>query len=191
MSEKKNKLKNRNIVSLLIGIILIVTSIFTFIKPVSTFLMLSYILGIVCMTKGIHFIYLYFKQRNEFKLRANTILVFGIILIVAGIIFVVKPIFANNIFTYLIAIWFIYDAIDNFISIGEIKDANPRLFILSIISNILILIGATIIIINPWITIVSLSIALGITLLISGIMYLIRSLTAIDKKEEKSSRNLH
>ncbi|MBC2575909.1 HdeD family acid-resistance protein [Peptostreptococcus canis] len=184
-------MKNKSYIDLLIGILLIIASVFTFIKPIGTFLILSYSIGALCLIKGLHFIYLYFNLKEYFKIRANTALVLGIVLIILGFIFVVKPLFANKIFAYIIAIWFIYDAMNNFLELNILKTIDIKLYILGLITNIIIVVGSVCIFINPWITAISLSVALGVTFLVSGISYIVFSITnRRDNKKKMPSRKL-
>lgn len=186
-------MNKRSAIELILGILLIICSVFTFTKPTATFTVLGYIIGSAAILKGIHFIYLYFKNRDFMAFKANTFLVLGILLSIIGFIFILKPIFANNVFAYILAIWFIYDSVNNFFSINLLKRINFGLYILGILANVLLLIGGICIIINPWVASISLAIVLGVTFLVSGIEYTIFAITGrkySNKSTNFTSRNL-
>lgn len=186
-------MNKRNLIELILGVLLIVCSVFIFNRPVTAFVMLGYLIGIIAIVKGIHFIYLYFKTRNIILFKANAFLVLGILLSLVGIIFIIKPMFANNVFAYILAIWFIYDSVNNFLSISILKDINIGLYIIGILANIVLLIGGICIIINPWVAAISLAFVLGVTFLVSGIEYIIFAITGRNDKRisNMSFRNLN
>lgn len=186
-------MNKRNLIELILGVLLIVCSVFIFNRPVTAFVMLGYLIGIIAIVKGIHFIYLYFKTRNIILFKANAFLVLGILLSLLGIVFLAKPMFANSVFAYILAIWFIYDSVNNVLSISILKDINIGLYIIGILANIILLIGGVCIIINPWVAAISLTVVLGVTFLVSGIEYIIFAITGRnDKRISKMSfRNLN
>ena len=186
-------MNKRNLIELILGVLLIICSVFIFNKPVTAFVMLGYLIGIVAIAKGIHFIYLYFKIRGIVLFKANAFLVFGILLSLIGIIFIIKPMFANNVFAYILAIWFIYDSVNNFLSISILRDINIGLYIIGILANIILLVGGVCIIINPWVAAISLAFVLGVTFLVSGIEYIIFAITGRNNKRisKMSFRNLN
>lgn len=180
----KNSLRD-----LLIGIFLVICSIFTFIRPITTFIVLAYIGGIVAIAKGVHLCYVYFKQREFKKVKSSVGLVIGVLLIILGIVFITKPMFVNRIFAYILAIWFIYDALKNYTSVSQFKKVDTQLFVVGLILNLLLLFGGFIIIFNYWIEFAGYETLVAISLLISGIIYAIFSFTG-RKEGYKKDRNL-
>lgn len=183
----------RNAIELVLGVLLIVCSVFVFNKPLTAFAMLGYLIGIIAIAKGIHLIYLYFKIRNIVLFKANTFLVLGILLALIGVVFILKPMSANNVFAYILAIWFIYDSVNNFLSLSILKQLNTGLFVIGILANVILLIGGICIIINPWVAAISLSFVIGVTFLVSGIEYIIFAITGRNDRRRNglSFRNLN
>ena len=174
-------MNKRSAIELIFGVLLIICSVFVFNKPITAFLILGYAVGIVAVLKGIQLIYLYFKTKDTVLFRANTFLVIGILLTILGIIFLFRPMFANGVFAYLLAFWFIYDSINNFLSMHILKGIHIGLYILAIAANIILLIGGICIIINPLVAAISLEFFVGLTFLVSGIEYIIFAITGRDK----------
>ncbi len=162
-----------NWLSLLVGILLIISSVFALKDPAATFLTLTMLLGIAAIIRGLMLVITYYRTKdlNSFKLKIN--LVIGILLIIVGIIFLFKPVFAANIFAYMVAIWFIADAINNLMSVSLLKPFGTALFIFNIILNILLLISGIILLFNPLIVGLSIPLIIGVSLLVSGIEYII------------------
>lgn len=183
-------MNKRNTIELIIGVLFIIFSVFVFNKPVLAFNVISYLLGISCCAKAIHLMYLYIKIKDTFVFKANTFIVLAIILFTLGAIFIFKTEFTKNVFAYILAVWFIYDAVNNFLSLGIVKSLNFGLYILTIISNIILVIGGVCLIINPWVAAISLSFVLGVTFLVSGLEYIIFSISG-RKDSGITFRNLH
>ncbi|MHC1772541.1 MAG: HdeD family acid-resistance protein [Flexilinea sp.] len=162
-----------NWLSLLVGIILIIGSVFALKDPTATFLTLAIMLGIAVIVRGLMLVITYYriKDLNSFKLKVN--LVIGILLIIVGIIFLFRPIFATNLFTYIVAVWFIVDAINNLIGVRLLKPFGSIPYFCSLILNILLLIGGIILLFNPLIVGLSIPLIIGVSLLVSGIEYVI------------------
>ncbi len=72
-------MNKKNLIELILGVFLIICSVFIFNKPVTAFTLLGYLIGIVAIAKGIHFVYLYFKNRYTILFKANIFLVLGIL----------------------------------------------------------------------------------------------------------------
>lgn len=170
-------MNKRNTIELIIGVIFIIFSVFIFNKPILAFKILACLLGISCILKALHFVYLYFNIRDIYSFKANTFLVVGILLLVLGVIFIFKEDFTQNVFAYILAVWFIYDAVNNFMSLNIVRSINTGLYIITIISNVILIIGGLCLIINPWVAAISLSFVLGVTFLVSGLEYIIFSIS--------------
>ncbi len=161
-----------NWISLLVGIILIIGSVFALKDPAATFLTLAIMLGITAIVRGLMLVITYYQIRNltSFKLKFG--LVIGILLIIVGIIFLFKPVFAANIFAYMVAIWFIADAINNLMSVSLLKPFGTALFFFKSFLYLL-LISGIILLFNPLIVGLSIPLIIGVSLLVSGIEYII------------------
>jgi Uncharacterized conserved protein len=158
-----------NWISLLVGIILISSGTSALCNPSATFLTLAIMLGVVSIVHGIMLVIAYFW--SSFKPKMN--LVLGILLIIGGLVFLFRPYSSTNIFAYIVAIWFIVDAINNLILSDLLKLVNTSLYRFSIIINILILISGIVLLFNPLIPIMSVSLIIGLSLLAFGIDFII------------------
>lgn len=169
MAEKKSF----NWISLLVGIVLIVGSIFAFMNPVATFLTLAIMLGIVAVVRGLMLIIAFFRVNDRTTIKVWFFLIVGILLTILGIIFLFRPAFAAVVFAIMVAVWFIVDAVNNLINIDRIKPAGKGIYFLSIVLNLLLLVGGIIIALHPWIVGISIPIIIGMALMASGIQHLV------------------
>ena len=162
-----------NWISLLVGITLITGGFFALSEPAATFLTLAVMLGIAAIVRGLMLVATYYRIRDLTSFKAKVNLVIGLPLIVAGVVFLSKPSFAANVFAYIVAVWFIVDAFTNLFSTGILKSVSTSLYYLSIALNILLLIGGAVLLYNPVIAGLSVSLIIGISLLASGTEYVI------------------
>lgn len=168
-----NRTGKFNWVALLVGIIFIVTSVFVLKNPDITRLTLTILFGIIAIVRGIMLIAVYykFKELTQFKLAIN--LSIGILFVAIGIVFLAWPDLAARVFAYLVAIGFIVEAINNLLNSDLVRPAGKGIYALCIISSILLLAGGIILILNPLIIGLSISLLIGLSLMLSGIDHII------------------
>lgn len=160
-----------NWISLLVGIILVAGSIFVFRKPAETFLTLSSILGIVAMVRGIILLANYYRNKDLTTFKAKFNLSLGVLLTIIGIVLLFRPAFAAYVFAYTVAIWFIADSARNLVRSNLLKIVDSRFYMFHIVMNMLLLIAGIVLLFNPFIIGVALSLIIGISLLVLGIEY--------------------
>lgn len=170
------KVKNIKISTIILGIILTITGIFVLKDPTNSFLAMSKILGVSSIVKGIMLIIMYFRIKEYFSISAGTTLVGGILLIIFGFIFINRPSVFAAIITYLVSIWFIMVSILGF-NFSIFYKYNKGLYILNILLNILLVIGAVLVLFNPASVAVSMSILVGLMLIVDGIESIIWALS--------------
>ncbi|TJX60769.1 hypothetical protein E8P77_19640 [Soehngenia saccharolytica] len=171
----------RNFLYIIGGLIMIVASVTAFVNPLATVATLAIIIGAVSVVRGIMMIIAYWNLREEFNFRSKFMLFFGILLTLFGILLLFKTEFAINILTYAVAIWFIVEAVQNFFSVGFYKKISPAIYSTSIVMNILLLLFGVLLLLNPLITWVTVSVLIGLILLVAGLNYLIYGIVYREK----------
>lgn len=156
-------------ISLLMGIILIAGSISVFRKPTATFLILSTMLGIVAIIRGVILIIKHYREATS---KGKLYLSLGILLAVIGIVLSFRPAFAAYVFAYIIAIWLIADSIRNLVRVNLLKPVDTGFYMFHIVLNVLLLAAGIVLMFNPLIVGVSVSLIIGLSLLVLGIEYL-------------------
>ncbi len=155
------------------GIVMILLSILVLSHPDSTITTLAAIVGVVALVRGIMFLVDYNSVKDLSHGRATLSLFLGILLIVLGVLFLIGPEFVLNIFVYIAAIWFIAEAIQNLVASSSYKDMNNSFYVFRVTLNVLLLIGAVILLFRPDIVWLSVSVIIGILLMIAGLGYLV------------------
>jgi len=157
----------------LVGIALFIGGVLALTNAPATFLTLAISLGILAIVHGIMMVLTDYQIRERTSFRAKFTPCFGLLLGIVGIIFLFRPAFAANIFAYIVAAWFIVDAINNLSSSGLFKSAGTAFYVSNIILNILLLACGIILIFNPLIAGLAISLMIGISLLIAGVEYML------------------
>lgn len=183
-------MKNK-IIGVLLGIAMIAVGVFTLLRPKLTIQILIIIFGSIMLLRGIFLLIRYYRlKRLETPLGFFTAIDFGIgiALSVLGVLFIVNPEIARDAFTYIVAIWFIIDALRSLMSLGPIKLVSERLFLISLGVALLLLFAGIFLFINPWSLSLPIGIILGISLLISGVNLIVKSISSKQSREEVSTR---
>lgn len=103
--------KENKILVTLLGIGMILFGVFFLSRPLTTLLtIISYIAWAV-MVRGVFFLYNSYKTYRSTQKLNKIELIYGIILVVLGIIFLANPVFTSTLVFYLVAFWFIFDGI--------------------------------------------------------------------------------
>ena len=155
------------------GIVMIVLGILVLSHPDSTITTLAAIVGVVVLVRGIMFLVEYNNARNLNQGGATLFLFLGILLIALGVLFLIGPEFVLNAFVYIAAIWFIAEGIQNLVAIRSHENTNNSFYLVRVILNILLLIGAVILLFRPDIAWLSVTVITGILLMIAGLGYLV------------------
>lgn len=169
-------------ISLLVGFVLVIGGVFSLIDPLTAFLTLAIMLGIVVLVRGILLIVSFFKAENRTGAKVFFALVLGILLVITGIIFLFRTVFATNVFAFIIAIWFIVDAINNLINADRLKPAGKGIYFLSIVFNVFVFIGGVILVLHPLIAGLSVEVMIGITLLVFGVNHIVLAFIGKDSE---------
>jgi uncharacterized membrane protein HdeD (DUF308 family) len=164
--ERKGKF---NWLSFLAGIIFIIASIFILKNPKA--LIISF--GIIAIVRGIMLIGAYSSVKELTTLRLKISLTVGILFVIIGIVLLAWPDFAARAYAYLVAVWFIADAINNLINSSFVRPAGKSLLVAWIICSILLLAGGIVLLLHPLIVGRSITWLVALSLMFSGIDYII------------------
>ncbi|NLM05307.1 MAG: hypothetical protein GX219_00070 [Tissierellia bacterium] len=186
-------MKNK-IIGVLLGLAMIATGVFTLLRPTLTIQILIIIFGSIMLLRGLFLLIRYFRlKRLGTALGFFTTIDFGIgiALLVLGSLFIVNPEIARDAFTYIVAIWFIIDALRSLVSLGPIKLVSERLFLISLGVALLLLFAGIFLFINPWSLSLPIGILLGVSLLISGMNLIVKSAPSKKTHDEVATNEKH
>lgn len=166
--------------TLAVSILLVILALFLIFKPAESLNFIVILLGGILTLSGIIHTISYFYTPSEFKTFSFE-LVEGIINIVIGLVFILKPELISGILPFIIGAWVVIEGIVRFQLSLNIKDIeNSNWFILLLVSVLTISLGL-IIIVNPFGAKITITALCGIFLLISEIINIIESIYMIKK----------
>ena len=145
MEKKINKMCNT---SLIVSMLFIIVGLFIFIKPDTTLSVISYIIGGILLAIGLYSCYKYFSIDNLGNI-FNFELVYGVLMIIAGLFLIFKPTALAQVFPVILGIWIIINSVTKFqyaLVLKKIK--NPDWAYTSLIS-LLTFIWGIVLLFNP------------------------------------------
>ena len=130
---------------------------------------ISIIIGSILLVIGVFPIINYFRNRSQ-NILSNAGLLYGIFSVVAGIIIMVNKNLLATIIPVLTGVWMIINSVNKIQIAMELRDNKIDSWFISFIFAILILIGGTLLIINPFRGAVLLSKTVGIFIVIYSLL---------------------
>ncbi|WGN90347.1 HdeD family acid-resistance protein [Ligilactobacillus faecis] len=161
--------------SLVVGIILVIAGIASFMRPDATLKFVSICLGIGLLVKGIY--ELWFRQgiNNWFGEKSGWLLFMGIIDIILGLLFIFRAASGVVVIAYIFAFWFIFDSIAEIATANYFKRLNRGYYVAMLILNILALLVGFILLFNPLIAASTLVLIISFYLLLIGFIKIIQA----------------
>lgn len=134
--------------SLLVGILMLLAGGYTLFAPLSVLLSLPLVLGILAIAKGVQTLWLRHQVNEILVQKSSWLLWLGIIDIVIGLLLIIKMGLALDVIVFIFAVWFIFDAIFEIMTVRVFK-ADKGYYWLLIILSVLGLILGIILLFNP------------------------------------------
>ena len=155
---------------LIIGIMLVVLGIFTFIRPGSTLTGIVILYGLVAVITGISDLIFYVRTERYTGFGPAVSLISGIFSIMAGVMLLVYPKAGAMVLTLLFPIWFIAHCISRLAHQPHVRRiAGSGMHTLTLIINIIGLILGFMMLLSPLFTLATLRNFAGIYLILLGI----------------------
>lgn len=165
--------------SIVISILMIVLSIFLMINPLESLEAFVIMFSFIIILNGVAYFVSYFNMPKEDKLFSFDILM-GLITLIAGILIFIYRANLINIFPIILGIWIIVSNLFKLqlsINISTVIDSGVFLIILSILMIIL----GILLIVNPFTSLITITMVAGICLLMTSIVDLIESIYVLIK----------
>ena len=155
--------------SLVVGVILFVEGIVTFIHLVTTLEFISIIIGVTAVVKGLY--ELWFKHVLDTTTEEKTLGLFamGIVDLVLGFLFIFKAATGAQVVAYIFALWFIFDAIVQLAASKQFKNAGKAHYVWMIVLNVIALILGIALLFNPLLASIAIVWIVSIYLVVTGI----------------------
>ena len=146
MEKYMKKVTDLSIVSFLVFIIV---GLFLIVRPATTLSLVSYILGLVLLVKGIISLIKYYTNKKANNL-FNFGLVLGIIEIVIAVIFISKPSLVASIIPLIIGVWILVNGIFKLQFAINLKNINKSPSIYNLVVACVSILFGLILILNPF-----------------------------------------
>ena len=170
---------------LLIGIVLLVLGVATFVRPAGALTGIVFIYGILAVITGIADIVFYVKIEQHTGFGPALSLVTGILSILAGILLLFHPGAGKWAMVILFPIWFIAHCISRLTHLPIIRlTAGTGYYYFTLIVNILGLLLGFVMLLDPVLSLLSVSYLIGGYLILMGIDHLVLAVSEIGRKNE-------
>lgn len=153
----------------ILGIICFLTAYLIIRMPQISLTIIVILFGVLAIISGITTLAGYSKLRRDTGSRGIWALVLGIIDLVIGVYFLIDIPSGIKTLGFLFAIWFLVDTFERLLVSSHLRFFGTGYFVLSIILDVLCLIVAVMLLINPWVSALSINMLLAIYMIIFGI----------------------
>lgn len=154
--------------ALIAGVLLVITALLLLRHPDKGLHAFVLLFGILSILQGLVWLAGYSRFRDFFD-RSWVTLISGILDIIVGILFLASYDIGGLTISYLFAIWFLVDSIVGIVFSWHMRDFGGGYFVFDLVMNILSLVVAIFLILNPVIAALSLIYLVAFWLLVFGI----------------------
>ncbi|MFC6201397.1 HdeD family acid-resistance protein [Lactiplantibacillus nangangensis] len=151
------------------GIVFLIAAYFVMKQPKAALLSLVFLFAIAAIISGITTIGGYTKLRRETGLRANFALVFAVIDILVGLLFLFHAPTGIVVLGYVFAFWFLIDSIERLVVASHLRVFGMGYYVLSLILDVLSLAIGIMLIFNPIVAAVSFNLLVSVYFAIFGV----------------------
>ncbi|MEE0699793.1 MAG: DUF308 domain-containing protein [Bacilli bacterium] len=169
MEKKINKMCNT---SLIISMAFIVVGLFLFIKPDTTISVISYVIGGALLVSGIFSVYKYFTAEGIGSI-FNFDLVYGVLLVIAGMFLVIKPTALATLFPIILGIWIIINSVTKFQYALVLKRVKNDDWVYTALVSLLTLIWGVVLLWNPFASALAITQIIGIFIIVYAVLDII------------------
>lgn len=131
------------------GIVFLVAAYFVMKQPKAALLSLVFLFAIAAIISGITTIAGYTKLRRETGLRANFALVFAIIDILVGLMFLFHSPTGIIVLGYVFAFWFLIDSIERLLVVSHLRVFGTGYYVISLIFDVISLVLGLMMLFSP------------------------------------------
>lgn len=128
-------LKKSGTIGILESVLFAILGLILILKPEETVKAISYILGAIFILIGIYKIITYFKEKGKDDIY-NYNLIYGVMVVVIGLISIIYSTTIGTIFRIIIGIWIVYSAVVRASSALKLKNLNSNIWIYAFILSI-------------------------------------------------------
>ena len=166
------KISKRCNISLVISIIFVIVGLFFFVKPDTTVSIISYIIGGTLITGGIFSMYRYFTAK-EIGSIFNFDLVYGVLMLIAGIFLIIRPFALGAFFPIILGLWIIINSVTKFQYALVLKKVKNSDWAYTCLISLLTLIWGIVLLFNPLKSALAITQIIGIFIIVYAVLDII------------------
>lgn len=136
-------------------------------------LILMVILGVMVSVKGVLEIVSYYKDPGRSELKSHGRLLTGIAFAAVGVLFLFRPSFAVSLFAYIVAAWFIFDAVNKILMIRGFKGSEDGIYKGGVALYSVIIALALLLVFRPSFLGLTVAVIVGVALIASGVGHMV------------------
>ncbi|MDF9824885.1 uncharacterized membrane protein HdeD (DUF308 family) [Breznakia sp. PF5-3] len=164
---------------LAVGIVFLISAFVSFTNPENTLEAFVILFGIAAIMKGIGTFVGYTKLKSMTGLGTSLVLISAVLDVILGILFLTNLASGAITLALLFALWFILDSFVGLMNLSYVKEASTGLYWVYLILNIFSLIIGFMMLFNPMISLVTISMLAGIYFTVFGIQFIILAFNRI------------
>lgn len=168
----EKKIKKTFNLMLAMSLVFVVIGLFLFIKPDTTISIISYVIAGALLISGIFSIYKFFNEQKLGNI-FNFDLVYGVLLIIAGIFMITKPNALATIFPIILGIWIIINSVTKFQYALVLKKVKNEDWLYTTLISILIFIWGVILLYNPFESALAITQIIGVFIIVYAVLDII------------------
>lgn len=154
----------------IIGILMIVMGVVTFVRPTLTVTTMVVLYGLIAIIMGICDIVIYVRGERYVGFGSMLTLIFGVISLLSGVMLISHPSTGRLLLLIIFPIWFISHCVSRISRLGIERFLMPKaMYWISLCINIAGIILGVLMIFSPAFSITGISVVVGIYLLLGGI----------------------
>jgi uncharacterized membrane protein HdeD (DUF308 family) len=168
--------------ALIVSILLVLLGIATFIWPEAALESFVMVYGVLAVATGIMDIVFYARAERHTGFGPMTALVSGILSVMCGFMLLVYPSAGQWAMTLLFPLWFLTHCISNLTYLNWVRLTAGRVnYTISLILNILGIVLATLMLLHPVLSAVSMSLTIGFYLILLGVDGIVLALSGMGR----------
>lgn len=173
MSKSNDKIKWS---SLIIGVIFLIIAVIIFSFPVENFAAITWVIGLLSVINGI--LEIIYRRANKAVagIPKGVTITMGIINIIFGLVVMFNSELTSVFFVYCFAFWIVINSLLSILISTPGERANRGLRIFSVILNILAIIFGIVLMFNPLLGIIFISVMIALSFVMFGIFNIIDAL---------------
>ena len=164
-------LKKSGTIGILESVLFAILGLILILKPEETVKAISYILGAIFILIGIYKIITCFKEKGKDDIY-NYNLIYGVMVVVIGLISIIYSTTISTIFRLIIGIWIVYSAVVRASSALKLKNLNSKIWIYAFILSIVMFACGLYVVLNEGAVIVT----IGTLMVVYAVMDIVENI---------------